>query len=87
MCETRDDLAAKIDAAIERWFVDHFHGLGPKLSVELYNHVHEAKLALKRELQQVCGQNAPALPPTAAADAPASDAPPARTPAPELTHD
>lgn len=39
-----------MDEIIEAWFARHFHGLGPRLDTELYNHIYAAKDDLKRIL-------------------------------------
>ena len=41
---------AETDAKIEAWFQKHFHGLGAKLTVEVYNALHAAKEDLLRIL-------------------------------------
>jgi hypothetical protein len=43
-------LPADVDAAIDAWFAQHFHGLGPMLDTPLYNVLHAAKEDLRRVL-------------------------------------
>ena len=38
------------DAVVDGWFASHFHNLGPRLDVEIYNILHAAKEDLKRIL-------------------------------------
>lgn len=39
-----------IDAIVDAWFADTFHGLGPRLDEFLYNHAFAAAAELKRRL-------------------------------------
>ena len=48
-----DDLHEKadtLDALVEHWFFDTFHGSLVARSTEVWNHVHAAKEELKRRL-------------------------------------
>lgn len=38
---------------VEVWFRDHFHGIGPRLSSELFSEFHKAKEELKRRLASI----------------------------------
>ena len=48
--DTLEPKAAAIDALVERWFFESFHGSAVARSTEQWNLVHEAKEELKRRL-------------------------------------
>ncbi len=50
MPDTRRDKASQIDALVEHWFFETFHGSAVARSTETWNTVHAAKEELKRRL-------------------------------------
>jgi hypothetical protein len=44
---------SKADEAIDAWFVQHFHNLGARLEVDLFNAFHAAKEELKAILAKL----------------------------------
>lgn len=48
----RGRVAARTRAAIDRWFVDHFHGSAIATVTEHFNHVFAATEDLKRRLAE-----------------------------------
>jgi hypothetical protein len=48
-----DDRAAKIDAAVDRWFMDFIHGSPVSRATEIYNHVYSATQTLKQRLKEL----------------------------------
>ena len=41
-----------VNEIVERWFRDHFCGLGPRLDQDLWNEFHAAKEELKARLTE-----------------------------------
>lgn len=50
MPDARRDKASQIDALVEHWFFETFHGSAVARSTETWNTVHAAKEELKRRL-------------------------------------
>ena len=45
--------AFRLDARIERWFAEHFHGSPHMRDTETFNHVRRAVDDLKRQLGEI----------------------------------
>ena len=46
-----DPVDRAIAATVDAWFAEHFHGLGLKLDVELFNHLAASKAPLVAQLR------------------------------------
>ena len=58
MPDTIDDRARRLEAIVERWFFEAFHGSPVARSTETWNHVHGAKEELQRRLAAALAEDA-----------------------------
>lgn len=56
--QDRAETARRIEALVEHWFFEAFHGSPVARSTEIWNHVHDAKEELRRRLVAFLAEDA-----------------------------